>query len=271
MELFDSHFHFSGVTDSPEEYRRKIAAAMLEAPGAPVPEKLYLLAVGGNYADSLLSRDFAAAASDAWFAAGVHPHEAESETATLAQFRALCADPLCVAVGELGLDYFYDNAPRKRQCEVLESFLGLALELKLPVVLHCRDLDGVWGAYEDMYILARDFAAAGGRLDVHCFAGSPAWAEKFLELGAVLGVTGIVTFNRAVNIREMLRVVPLERLLLETDSPYLAPVPHRGKTNTPGYLPLVAKRVAAEYGKSVEEVARITCENTFRFFGIGRS
>lgn len=104
---------------------------------------------------------------------------------------------------------------------------------------------------------------------VHCFAGTPAWAEKFLEFGAYLGVTGIVTFKAAENIRATLKVIPSDRLLLETDAPYLAPIPHRGKPNTPGYLPLVAERVALELGLSVAEVAEITTANGLKLFELG--
>ena len=268
MILFDTHFHYYGE-DEPLTFRRKIDETMRATPGAPVPERLLLLAAGGNYLDSCRARDFAALVQDSFFSAGVHPHEAEKELHGVADFAPLLASPRCVAVGELGLDFFYDHAPRRRQCEVLESFLDLALQTGKPAILHCRDLDGRFEAYDEMLALIRPFAERGGRMVVHCFAGTPAWAEKFLALGAYLGVTGIVTFKAAENIRATLKVIPADRLLLETDAPYLAPVPHRGKTNTPGYLPLVAERVALELGLSVAEVAATTTANGLKLFGIG--
>lgn len=130
--------------------------------------------------------------------------------------------------------------------EVFRRFLELALAWDLPAIVHLRDKDGVWTAYEDGLALLTPSRPAGGRFVVHCFSGTPAWAEKFLALGACLGVTGLVTFNRADNIRETLAVIPDDRLLIETDSPYLAPVPHRGVENHPGFLVLIAARVAAE-------------------------
>lgn len=268
MELFDTHFHYYAKDYTPEAYHALIGETMRAVPGAPQPDRLYTMAVGGNYLDSCGARAYAETVPDSWFSVGVHPHEAELDSTELVEFRRLADHPRCRAIGELGLDYYYDTAPREQQRRTLDGFLALALELKLPAILHCRDKDDTWGAYEEMYAMLRDYAAAGGRMVVHCFAGTPAWAERFLELGSLIGVTGIVTFPRAGNIRETLKVVPDDRLLLETDSPYLAPVPCRGKPNTPGYLPLIAARVALERGVTVDEIARITTENAFRFFDI---
>lgn len=265
MKLFDTHFHYS-TEDTPEQYQQAIQACLRETDGIPLPERLYLLANGGDYEESCRARDFARAIPDAWFAAGVHPHCAESDTHPLTDFTPLLADPQCAAVGEIGLDYFYDQAPRKQQRQVLENFLELALQTSLPAVLHCRDREDEWGAYDDLYKALQPFADAGGRMVIHCFAGTPEWAEKFLALGASLGVTGMVTFSRADNIREVLRMIPDDRLLIETDAPYLAPVPHRGKPNTPGYLPLIAARIAREKGRSVEEIAQLTTANALTFF-----
>ena len=121
-----------------------------------------------------------------------------------------------------------------------------------------------------MRTLLKDFSRSGGRFAVHCFAGTPAWAEKFLELGAFIGITGIVTFPKAVNIHENIRIIPDERLLIETDSPYLAPVPYRGKTNNPGYLIKVAEKIASLRECPVEDIADITTANAFNFFNINK-
>ena len=164
------------------------------------------------------------------------------------------------------MDFFYDHSPEKAQLAVLEEFLQLALEKKLPAIIHIRDKEDCDKAYRDAYRLLEQFSRNGGRFVVHCFAGTPEWAEKFLALGAYCGVTGIVTFRRAENIRETLKVIPQNRLLLETDSPYLAPVPHRGKENHPGFLVLVAQTVARERGCTIEEIAAAATANGLNLF-----
>lgn len=254
MQLFDTHFHYSGES-TPADYlaQEPAAAGML------------LLATGDDYDSSCRCRDFAAAIPRAAFTVGVHPHAAEEPEHDFSEFRN---HPKLKAVGELGLDYYYDYAPRTAQRRVFERFLALALEWNLPAVVHCRDAAERFDAYADCRDLLRDFAAAGGRFDLHCFAGTPQWAETFLELGAMLGVTGMVTFKPADNIRAALRLVPDDRLLLETDAPYLAPVPLRGKPNHPGYLIHTARRVAAERGMEPEALAAIATANGKRFFNM---
>ncbi len=271
MEIFDTHFHYYGES-SPAEFRRMISAELAVPPqnNWGVIDRIFLLAVGGDYLESCRAREFAQVIPDSWFAAGVHPHQAEAFRRESQDFLIFRGHPRLVAVGELGLDYYYDESPRDMQRSVLEQFLALALEWNLPAIIHIRDRDGSEEAYVDACAQLRDFASAGGRFVVHCFSGTPAWAEKFLALGGYCGVTGMVTFNRAENIRETLRVIPDDRLLIETDSPYLAPVPHRGSPNHPGYLILVAARVAAERGWTVEETARLTTRNGMEFFRLER-
>jgi TatD DNase family protein len=269
MRLFDTHFHYYAELE-PVAYRRKIEDDLVASGVTPLPERFGLLAAGGSYPDSLKARDFAAAVPDGFFAAGVHPHEAGEALKTPADFGALHADPRCVAVGEIGLDYFYELSEKPAQRRVFGQFLQLALETGLPAIVHCRDRDDADAAYADVYAALADFAAGGGRMVIHCFTGTPAWAEKFLALGAYLGVTGIVTFHRAENVRQSLRIIPPDRLLLETDSPYLAPAPFRGKPCSPGYLPLVAARVAKELELPLPELADRTFDNAMRFFNLTR-
>lgn len=270
MELFDSHFHYYGES-SPLEYFRN---CMTEAAIPPqsrigVPDRLLLMAAGGDYLESCRSREFAQVIETAWFAAGVHPHNAGKFLAAEEDFSGFRHHPKLKAVGEIGLDYFYEHSRPEEQRDVLRRFLDLALEWDLPAIIHLRDGDGVWTAYEDGHALLEPFAAAGGRFVVHCFSGTPEWARRFLALGAYLGVTGLVTFNRAHNIRETLTVIPDERLLIETDSPYLAPIPHRGRENHPGYLALIAARVAEERGREFADIAALTTKNARNFFRIG--
>lgn len=270
MELFDTHFHYYGES-SPGEYFRNVLAAAAAPPQGRigVPDRLWLMAAGGDYLESCRSREFAQVVDTACFAAGVHPHSAEKFLAERNDFGEFRGHPKLKAIGELGLDYFYEQSAREVQREVFARFLDLALEWDLPAIVHLRDRDREWSAYEDGYELLAPFAEKGGRFVIHCFSGTPDWARKFLALGAYLGVTGMVTFNRAENIREALRVIPDDRLLIETDSPYLAPVPHRGTTNHPGFLMLVAARVAEERGRTVEEIAALTTSNGMRFYRFG--
>ncbi|MDD4317879.1 MAG: TatD family hydrolase [Victivallaceae bacterium] len=259
MELFDTHFHYSAELP-PQEYRAQVEA----------PEVRFLLAVGGNLEESRQARQFAVEVPDCWFAAGIHPHAAGKSALDLEPFEEFITHPRFAAVGELGLDFYYDNSERSRQFKVLEQFLEKGLEWKRPVIIHLRDKDGIFSAYEEGWQIIREFTRSGGRGVVHCFSGTPAWAEKFLELGMFLGVTGMVTFPKAHNIRETLRVIPLDRLLLETDSPYLAPVPFRGKVNHPGYLVPIAEKVADEKCLTVDELGEITTVNAFRMLNLER-
>lgn len=259
MELFDTHFHYSAELP-PQEYRDLV----------PAPEVRFLLAVGGDLEGSRNAQEFAETIEDSWFAAGVHPHSAGTCPLDLAAFAEFTEHPKFAAVGELGLDFYYDNSERSKQFKILELFLEQALEWQRPAIIHLRDKDDVFTAYDEGWRILREFADSGGGGVVHCFGGSPKWAEKFLEIGFYLGVTGIVTFPRAHNIRETLSVIPVERLLLETDAPYLAPVPFRGKTNHPGYLLQIAEKAAAEKGIKVEMLAEITTANAFKMLNLER-
>lgn len=196
-------------------------------------------------------------------AIGVHPHAAaQFAVADLPIFRKWLQLPGVVAVGEIGLDFHYDFSPRADQERVFAAFLELAADLKKPVIIHCRE------AFASCFQLVSQHYAAGLPFVVHSFTGTVAEAEQWLNLGAYLSFNGMVTFKKADNIRSALAVVPPDRLLLETDSPYLAPVPYRGKTNTPAFLPLIADKVARELHLEVDELAALTSTNACRLFGI---
>ncbi|MFQ5350625.1 MAG: TatD family hydrolase [Thermoanaerobaculia bacterium] len=199
---------------------------------------------------------------DVWCALGVHPHDAASwrpgDDRRLAE---LLREPSVLAVGECGLDFHYDNSPRGTQLAVFRRQMDLALEADLPVVVHNRDSDEVM-----LEAVLRD-ELAGLRADYHSFAGSLEMARALIRRDFYLGVTGMVTFKRADNIREILAEIPADRLLIETDTPYLAPVPYRGKPNRPAYVVEVAEKVAELGDESVEQVARRTSENFLRLFG----
>ena len=270
MELFDTHFHYYGES-TPVEYLSNVQLALSSPPQSGIGnvDKLTLLAVGGDFCESCRAAEFAGVVPASYYAVGVHPHQAENYLNEKNDFSIFFQrENKPSAIGELGVDYYYDHAPGQAQLAVLEEFLDLALKYDLPAIIHIRDTEERDQAYVDAYSRLESFARAGGRFVVHCFAGTPAWAEKFLALGAYLGVTGIVTFRRAENIRETLKVIPDERLLLETDSPYLAPVPHRGKENHPGYLILVADAVARLRSVPTESIAALTAANGRKLFKI---
>jgi len=257
MKLFDTHFHWDGKT-SPELIAQ-------EANDAGVK---YLVCVGGDYKSSHESKVFADRVDNCWFTSGVHPHYADKFDGDFSGFEDLVCDVKNVAVGEIGLDYFYEHSDRKRQRKVMLGFVELSLLRKLPLVVHCRDKDNNFDAYQECYEILRDFSLDGGSFVVHCYTGNIAWMEKFLEIGAYIGMTGIVTFPKAYNVREVLSLVPNDKLLIETDSPYLAPKQHRGKVNFPKYLPEIAAKIGEEKNVSLKELAQVTTENGLRFYCI---
>lgn len=228
----------------------------------------YLVVVGADAAESVRAQAFANSAAGIWFSAGIHPHAAEAWDGDLAKFAELALQPRFVAVGEIGLDYYYEHASPVAQRRVLSRFLEFAAPLGRPLILHCRDREGREDAYRDLHAAVAGFLSGGGRAVLHCYTGTIAWAERFLAEGAYFGVAGIVTFPRAGNVRELACLVPLDRLLLETDSPYLAPVPHRGRPNHSGLIPEIARRVAEERGLALAELAAATTGNAQRLFGL---
>ena len=269
MELFDTHFHLSSDCTL-EEFLNKISADLkLNAELFQTPvERMILMCAGDSFDSSLEAQKFAADISDGYFSVGVHPHNAEKYLENKEDFSIFRNAPKLRAIGEIGLDYFYDLADRISQKKVLAEFLTLALEWDLPAMLHLRDKDGCFDAYSDAYGLLTDFAGNGGRFVIHCYAGDADFAGKFLDLGGFFGVTGIYTFRAAENIRTALAAVPPERLLIETDSPYLAPVPFRGRTNTPGMVGLVAAKLGADRNMTPEKAAQFFSDNGKKFYGI---
>lgn len=198
---------------------------------------------------------------DVWCALGVHPHDAASwQEGDGERLRALLADPKAVAVGECGLDFYYDHAPRDVQHRVLREQWSLAVELDLPVVVHNRDSN------EAMLAVTRDEAFRHLQADFHSFAGGREMAEELIGRGFYLGLSGMITFPKADNVREVIPILPRDRCLVETDTPYLAPLPYRGKPNRPAYVVEVAQRLAEETGETYEEVCRRTGESFFRLF-----
>ncbi|MDO8860697.1 TatD family hydrolase [Haliea sp. E1-2-M8] len=223
-------------------------------------ERIVTIAVSAANLDRVF--ELTRAADDIWGTQGVHPHEAECYDSAVANIiRERGSDPRIVAVGEIGLDYFYDHADRAVQRRVFAAQLALAVELNLPVVVHTREAD------EDTRAILGEFSSDLGRKGViHSFTSGLALAEFCLDAGFMLGFNGITTFNRADNVREVVAATPLGQLVLETDSPYLTPVPYRGRPNAPFYLPFVAEKVAEVKQVPVEDLLRAVRRNSQALF-----
>src|SRR4029450_12976286 len=174
------------------------------------------------------------------------------------RLRALLMDPKAVAVGECGLDFYYDHSPREVQFRVLREQWALAIDLGLPVVVPNRDSN------EEMLAVVREEPFRGLEADFHSFAGGLAMARELIDRGFYLGFTGMITFPKADNVREVIPILPSDRCLVETDTPYLAPVPYRGKPTRPAFVVEIAERLAREAGETFEQVCRRTGENFFR-------
>ena len=199
---------------------------------------------------------------------GIHPHEAKLATdADFDELNALARDPKVIAWGEIGLDYFYDHSPRDVQRSVFMKQLELARAAKLPVVIHCRPSQDSQNAWDEcLEILAGQWAPSGLGGVLHCFTGLMEQARRALDMGFMISFAGNVTFPKAQNIRDAARKLPLDRMFIETDSPFLAPVPHRGKRNEPVFVPEVARQIGELRGLAAEEVAWQTTQNVYRFF-----
>jgi TatD DNase family protein len=193
--------------------------------------------------------------------AGVHPHEARLfDESVFDELAGLAREGRIVAIGEVGLDFHYDHSPRPVQREVFRRQVRLAREVGLPLIVHTREADE-----ETAAILAEEGAGEAGGV-IHCFTGGLALAQAALDLGFLISFSGIVAFPRAETIQEVARTVPADRMLVETDAPFLAPPPYRGKRNEPAYVARTAEKVAELWGLPVDEVGEITTENARRFF-----
>lgn len=220
-----------------------------------------------NVGASMESTRKAAALSEKWegmyAAVGVHPDHVGDMTETdLEELRSLAAKPKTVAIGEIGLDYYWDHAPHEVQKYWFERQLQLAREVQLPVVIHSRD------AAKDTMDIMKEAAKKGSRGVIHCFSGSVEQAKEYVKMGFYLGVGGVVTFKNARVIKEVVQAIDLSSLVLETDCPYLAPVPNRGKRNHSLLLSYVAEEIARIQGVSVETVTEQTRQNALRLYGL---
>lgn len=249
--IFDTHAHYDDKKFDAD--RREVLAAM--------PAKGVSLIVDPG-CDGESSRAACALAQEFPFvyaAVGWHPEEWQSWNGeSMALLRSLCAQPKVVAIGEIGLDYYWDTEHKALQKEMFERQLSLAIERKLPVIVHDREAHG------DCLEIVMNYPEARGVF--HCFSGSVETAQELVRRGWYIGFTGVVTFKNARKAVEVAEWTPLSRILIETDCPYMAPEPHRGQRNDPGLVPLVAKKIAELKGISEEQVAKATWENARKLF-----
>jgi TatD DNase family protein len=238
--MIDSHCHLAD-----EAFEGDLEAVVERAKAAGIRSALCILAAGDAQEAARAAR-VRAMWPEARFSVGVHPHQARdfaaSGKAADAVRKALAADGRAVAIGEIGLDYHYDFSPRDVQQEVFREQVRLARALKLPIVIHTRE------ASDDTLAILRDEGGGDVRGVFHCFTGDRALARAALDIGFHLSFAGIVTFPKAAELRDVARDTPADRLLIETDSPYLAPVPHRGKRNEPAYVTRVVETIAEVRG-----------------------
>ena len=204
---------------------------------------------------------------------GIHPHEAQlAKDSDFAELEQLAQRPRVIAWGEIGLDYFYDHSPREVQQQVFVRQMELARSAMLPIVIHNRPSQDNDSAWEDLFaLIKRHWSSSGLGGVLHCFTGNHQQAQRALDLGFMISFSGNVTFPKAQQIRDVAKEVPLDRIFIETDSPFLAPVPYRGKRNEPAFVMEVARQLGELRGISTEEVGQITSQNFYRFFSLNET
>jgi TatD DNase family protein len=253
--MIDSHCHLDSQyygAERPEVLARARAAGV---------SAFVTIGVGGGLTAPREAVELASAEPDVYATVGVHPHDVAAMTEEdWRELETLARRPRVVGVGETGLDYHYDHSPRPLQLDAYRRFIALARSAGLPVVSHVRE------AHDDAATTLREAGAGPGI--IHCFSGGVAEARTYLELGQLLSFSGVLTFKNAGALREAAAFAPLDRILVETDAPYLAPVPHRGRRNEPAYVRETLTVLAAVRGQSVEELDAATSENARRIFGI---
>ncbi len=260
----DSHAHLDGRQFDSD--RDQVIARALDA-GVRT-----LVAIGNGDGPPVLDAGIQLAEKYPFMRAtiGIHPHEARlaSEDA-YAEMERLARNPKVIAWGEIGLDYYYDHSPRDTQKQVFVRQMELAAAAKLPIVIHCRPSDNSENAWEDcLQLIEEQWAPKGIGGILHCFTGTWPHAKRALDVGFMISFAGNITFPKAQQIRDAALEVPLDRMLIETDCPYLAPIPHRGKRNEPAYVKETARKLGELRGKSMEEIGEQTARNFYNFFKI---
>jgi TatD DNase family protein len=262
--LVDSHAHLDGKQFDAD--REQVIARARDAGVTTI------LAIGNGDGPGTLDCGIRLAANHDFMYAtiGIHPHEAEqAKDSDFDELTQLAMNPKVIAWGEIGLDYFYDHSPRDIQQQVFLKQMELAKAAKLPIIIHCRPSDGSENAWEDCLRLIQDSWAATGLGGIlHCFTGTSEHAHRALDMNFMISFAGNVTYPKAQPIRDVAKDVPIDRMLIETDCPYLAPVPHRGKRNEPAFVRETATKIAEIRSISPEEIGLQTANNFYRFFSL---
>ena len=260
--LVDSHAHLEGERYDPD--REQVLARAREA-GVKT-----IVAIGSGTGPGSLDCGIKLAEQydNIYATVGIHPHEAKLAADTdFAELAQLAKNSKVIAVGEIGLDYFYDHSPREVQQQVFVKQIELARAAQLPIVIHNRPSQDNEDAWDDFFTLINQHWASSGLGGVlHCFTGTWAHAKRALDLGFMISLAGNVTFPKAQQIRDAAKQVPLDRIFIETDSPFLAPVPHRGKRNEPAFVKEVARQIGELRSLSAEDVGDLTSANFYKFF-----
>ncbi len=256
ISLVDTHAHLDMIQDN-----ASIDEVLARAKAQGVSR---VISVGIDIASSSRSVQYTQFFPQVFAATGLHPNDASGfDDMSLSRLRELAASPGVVAWGEIGLDYYRDHTPRDVQKAAFEAQLHAASSMGLPVIIHDRE------AHEDCLAILRNFSRKSGISGVfHCFSGDTAMAEKVLDLGFFISFTGVITFPKAQDLTDVAKFVPFDRMLIETDSPFLSPVPFRGKPNEPARVRIVAERLADIRNVPTEEIARCTTENAEALFGL---
>jgi TatD DNase family protein len=255
--LIDSHAHIQG-----KEFAHDLSAVIERAEQSGL-EKIVVVGGTGDLSSNRAAVELAATSPMLYATVGMHPHDAKVVLEEdLLVLEDLARQPKVAAVGETGLDFYYEHSPREIQRKMFLRFIQMAQGARLPLVIHNRQAD------REVADLLRTEGKGGIRGVIHCFTSDYDAAREFLDLGLYISFSGILTFKNAAPLREVARKLPLDRLLVETDCPYLAPVPHRGKRNEPAFVRVVAETLAAVREEAPEEVARATTRNARELFGI---
>ncbi len=253
--LIDSHCHLDYLQREGDELAEVIGRAEAAGVGA-------MVTIGTKLSEVETVIAIAERFDNVWCSVGVHPHEAtEQGQSTPDRLLELAQHPKVVGIGETGLDYFYEHSPRAEQRESFRAHIAAARTSGLPLIVHSRDADE-----ETLEILGDEQSKGPFTGVIHCFSGGPELAQGTLDLGMMISLAGILTFKKAEALRETAAAVPMDRLLVETDAPYLAPVPHRGKRNEPAMVRHTAQVLASVKGVGMAEIAATTSDNFFRLF-----
>ena len=248
LNWIDNHCHLSTEGSAEDELSEAIKAGVQK-----------FINVGTDLESSKEALQSAITFPNTVFAtAGIHPHEASKGVGGINE---LLSKPEIVAVGECGLDFYYNHSSKEEQIAVFASHIGYANDKDMPLVIHTRD------AWEETFEIL-DSEGTPKRTVFHCFTGGPQEAEMALERGAFLSFSGIITFKNAPELREALKLSPIDRIMIETDSPYLAPIPMRGKKNTPAYLPYIGERIAEEISMELADLSKALWDNTHQFYDL---